>query len=437
VRSWASACAIAGLTLAVLPIARHAKAGHVTTDDEIHYSYGNTADRVVVDWRGPDRLLRFGLTTSYGFRARAERPAITPVDDAGPFREVVLHGLAPSTAYHYRIGSGPDHVLRTAPLGSFRWVDVGDTASTLCKPWVARVHALIARLAPQFVTHGGDITEANACGPAAVHQYFVDQQIWSADAAFQPAWGNHEYGYPDAGAPAGTPRDSMANYKGRVAVTHGRSLPLNSTARVTPPGCPGPTATTNGCAGEDWGWFRAGGVLFISYPEVWPGALASWEPVAASLMAAAQRDPSVAFVITYGHRPAYSSLNVNGWDPTVRAALNTLAGEFSPRPGHRDGKYVINLAHHVHGFEVFTPIRGLTNITDAGGGQGIASVRSVAKGSQVRLPHLGVLSGEYDALRRRITLRFVCGPPLGDKATCPYGRVAWSRTFTARAVALH
>ena len=33
---------------------------------------------------------------------------------------------------------------------------------------------------------------------AAVHQYYVDQQVWSADAAFEPVWGNHEYGEPNS-----------------------------------------------------------------------------------------------------------------------------------------------------------------------------------------------------------------------------------------------
>jgi hypothetical protein len=172
-------------------------------------------------------------------------------------------------------------------------------------------------------------------------------------------------------------------------------------------------------------------VLFISYPEVWTGALESWEPVADNLMAATQRDPTIAFIVTYGHRPAYSSLTDNGWDPTVRAALNKLARRYSPHPSNPRGKYVVNLAHHVHGFEVFAPIRGLTHITDAGGGQGVADVRTAAKRSLLRLAHLGVLAGDYDAASSRLTLRWVCGPAFGDKATCGYGDTVWSTTFTA------
>jgi hypothetical protein len=395
---------VAGLVAALL----HAgPAGAADTVDEIHYSYGETPGSVVVNWRGTETGIAYG-----------------------PFREVELTGLAPDTAYHYRIGGGADHVLRTAPLGSFRWVDVGDTASTLCKPWVADVHALIARLAPRFVTHGGDISEANVCGAAAVHAYYVDQQAWSLEAAFQPVWGNHEYGAPTASAPAGTPRDSLANYKGRGELTNPQTLALDTPTRVTAPGCPY-HGSVNTCRGEDWGWFRAGGVLFVSYPEVWPGALADWQPAADALLARAQADPTVDFVITYGHRPAYSSLSANGWDPTVRSALDALARRYSPAPGRGDGKYVLNLAHHVHALEVFGPVHGLTHVTNAGGGQGTVSLPAPAPGSLLRFSHLGVLAGDYDAAARRLSLRWVCGPKLGTKDTCGYGDTVWSTTFPA------
>ncbi len=416
---------ITGLVLALL----HAvPAGAEDTVEEVHYSYGDAPGSVVVHWRGAETAIAYGLTDAYGFQAVAGPPAVLPVDSAGPFREVVLDGLAPDTEYHYRIGEGADHVLRTAPTGSFRWVDVGDTASTACKPWVAQVHTLIARLGPRFVTHGGDISEANVCGVPAVHAYYEDQQAWSVAAAFQPVWGNHEYGHAQAGAPAGTPRDSLANYKGRSHITHGQAVSIDTETRTTPPGCAG---AVNTCRGEDWGWFRAGGVLFVSYPEIWTGALASWQPVADRLMAEAQADPTVDFVVTYGHRPAYSSLATNGWDPTVRAALDALAARYSPGVGRPEGKYVLNLAHHVHALEVFGPIDGLTHVTNATGGQGTVSLPTPAAGSLLRFSHLGVLAGDYDAAARRLSLRWVCGPTIGTKAACGFGDTVWSTAFQA------
>jgi hypothetical protein len=427
--------ALLGLVSAVVPGARVAAVDSV---DEIHYSYGDSGDAVTVAWRGDESAISYGLTDSYGFQAVAETSAITPVDRPGPFREVHLTGLLPDTAYHYRIGAtGADHVLRTAPSGSFRWVDVGDTASTLCKPWVGQVHQLIAQLGPRFVTHGGDISEANACGVAAVHAYYMDQQVWSTGAAFQPAWGNHEYGHPTAAAPPGTPRDSLANYKGRGRVTHGHTLPVDSATKISPPGCPG-SGGVNVCQGEDWGWFRAGGVLFINYPEIWTNALADWQPTAASLMAQAQADPTIDFIVTYGHRPAYASLTANGWDPTVRSALETLATRFSPRADNPDGKYVLNLGHHVHALEVFAPINGLTHITNATGGQGQVTFATPDPRSLVRMTHPGVLAGDYDAAARQLTLRWVCGPVYtpSPKDTCGYGDTVYRTTFSAYGTAI-
>src|SRR6185437_16646021 len=77
---------------------------HAATDtvDEIHYSYGNTSDSVVFDWHGSEQNIYYGLDTSYGQTATATNSAVTPVDSAGPFQEVQLTGLTPSTTYHYK-----------------------------------------------------------------------------------------------------------------------------------------------------------------------------------------------------------------------------------------------------------------------------------------------------------------------------------------------
>lgn len=114
--------AVVGLVLALMPAL---PAGAEDTVDEIHFSYGDVPGSVVVNWRGAETSISYGLTEAYGLQAVAAPSAITPVDSAGPYQEVVLTGLAPDSAYHYRIGTGVDHVLRTAPTGSFRWVDVG------------------------------------------------------------------------------------------------------------------------------------------------------------------------------------------------------------------------------------------------------------------------------------------------------------------------
>jgi hypothetical protein len=406
------------------------------TVEEIHYSYGDTPDSVVLSWLGDETQVFYGPTPEYGQVVLATDSAITPVDRPGPFREARLTGLVPDTEYHYRIGeNGDDRTLRAAPAGAFRWVDVGDTASTLCNPWVAGVHQLIASLAPHVVTHGGDITEANDCGVPAVHQYYVDQQVWSASAAFQPAWGNHEYGQPTAQAPPGTPRDSMANYKGRSQITNAGTVSHDSATRTSPPGCAGPLPGNN-CRGEDWGWFRAGGVLFIGYPEIWTNALVDWRPAADALMAQAHADPEIDFVVTYGHRPAYSSQANNGWSTAVRTAIDALAARYSPRADNPGGKYVLNVGHHVHALEVFRPINGLTHITNGTGGQGQVNLPTPDPNSILRVRHPGVLSGDYDPQAGTLALSWICGPVYtpSPRDPCEYGQTVYTTTFTAGAV---
>ncbi|HEY1486369.1 MAG TPA: metallophosphoesterase family protein, partial [Micromonosporaceae bacterium] len=300
---WA-ACAA---TLLVAQLAIAIPAAAADSVDEIHYSYGNSAGSVVVYWRGAATTLDYGTTTGYGHSVTATVSPITPVDIAGPFMRATITGLAANTPYHYRIGSsGLDHILTAAPTGSFSYVDIGDTGTTACDPWMAQQQALVAAQSPAFVTHGGDISYANECGVPAVHQYFQDQMAWSTSAAFLPAWGNHEYGPPDDESPPGTPRDTLANYKGRVEMPNAKTSSADIASKTNEPGCSGPKPGNN-CMGDDWGWFRAGGVLFISYPEPWYHAYTDWEPQAAALMATAQSDPTVDFIVTYGHRPPVSS----------------------------------------------------------------------------------------------------------------------------------
>lgn len=407
------------------------------TVTEIHYSFGNTSASVWFDWNGQQQNIYYGLDSTYGRLAVASQSPVTPADRAGPFRQVQLTGLRPSTTYHYKIGpNGADHTFQTIPEGDFSWADVGDTGSTACEPWVARTQALIAAQHPAFVTHGGDISYANECGVPAVHQYYVDQQAWSDGAAFEPVWGNHEYGQPnsDGGTapPPGTPRDSMANYKGRSFITNGQAVPNDTARQITNPGCGWETRSkTNTCPGNDWGWFQAGHVLFISYPEPWPGAYPAWQASAGRLMASAQANPGIDFIVTYGHRPAYSSAT-SQVSTSLRTAMDNLALTYSPTAAHPDGKYVLNVNHHVHWEEVVKPIDGLVNVTNGGGGAGQAGAFAVGPDSVFHRLHLGTLTAHYSAAQHSLTFSLLCGPAYtpNPKASCSYGSVLYSRTFT-------
>jgi hypothetical protein len=150
-------------------------------------------------------------------------------------------------------------------------------------------------------------------------------------------------------------------------------------------------------------------------------------------MAGAQSDPSVDFVVTYGHRPAYSSQANNGWSTAVRTAIDALAARYSPRADDPGGKYVLNLGHHVHALEVFRPVNGLTHVTNATGGQGQVNLPSPDPNSVLRVRHPGVLAGDYDPAARTLRMRWICGPayPPGPKDPCEYGATVYQTTFTA------
>ncbi len=424
----AAALALFASLLAGAPPAAAATADFV---DEIMYAYGDTPDSVVVFWRGLATKVFYGDTSAYGLVATAKAATIVPVDIAGPFMRAVITGLAPGATYHYRVGSsGLDHTLRAAPADDFTAVDIGDTGSTLCDPWLAQQQALVAAQAPDFVTHGGDISYANECAPAAVHQYFQDQQVWSQRAAFQPSWGNHEYGEPNDESPPGTIRDSMANYKGRIPLTHAQTVTSDNPSRTSNPGCAG-AHSGNNCMGDDWGWFQVGGVRYISYPEPWPNAYRDWKAAALPLMAQAQADPTVDFIVTYGHRPAASSASAQV-NPDLLAAITALSALYSPTAANPTGKYVLNVAHHVHAEEVFAPVNGLVEINNGGGGAGQVNFTTIAPGSILRIRHPAIMRSRYSRAAHTLTVTLVCGTVYtpNPKDPCDYGSDLYTQTFT-------
>jgi hypothetical protein len=400
--------------------------------DEVKYAYGDTADTVVFSWRGSERTIWYGVDSSYGSQAVAVDSAITPVDIVGPFREVALSGLQPGTTYHYRIGeSGQDSTFSTAPAAtdSFRAISIGDTIASTCRVYQRQMNQLVLDQNADFMIHGGDIAIANECGEPAVHQYYLDIEPFTRRSAFMPVWGNHEYGQPTANAPAGTPRDTLANYKGRSYIPNAQTVPSDTSTQTSHPGCGQEIGSpVNTCRGEDWGFFRAGGVLFISYPEPWSNAITDWQAKATAIMEQAHDDPSIDFIVTYGHRPVLSSTS---WTPPAGydAAFRALGDRFSPtsRP---DGKYVLNIAQHRHNLEVFDNYRGVTHVVNGGGGQGLLGFSTILTGSTFRLHHLGFSTLDYNADENQLTFRMICGPSISyERSTCTAGSTIFTKTF--------
>ncbi|MGH7361441.1 MAG: PKD domain-containing protein, partial [Candidatus Methylomirabilales bacterium] len=288
--------------------------------------------------------------------------------------------------------------------------DIGDSTSYSRMPIV---QAQIAADLPAFVLAVGDLTYGNAHGQATVDQHFNDVMVWARDAAYMPAWGNHEWDDPL--------NDDLRNYKGRFDFPNPQTSP--PTADNTCAGKPEP------CAGEDWYWFDYGNVRFIAYPEPWAGAWAAWNTQVQALMAAAQADPAIAFIVTFGHRPAYSSGHHPG-SATLQGILDALGASYS--------KYVLNLNGHSHNYERTVPQSGVVHITAGTGGASLEQdgaclwlICTQPAWSAFRAMRLGPVQLRFTATT--IEGAFICGPPGGgtNDVTCTQGDVVDRFTIIA------
>jgi len=352
--------------------------------DEIHWTFtGQTS--VTFDWRGAENTIRFGPTTAYGQTVTASTPSPLPFSSSGPFWEAKLTGLQANTLYHYSVGGAADHTFRTPiPRGSSGFDvyvegDIGDASY----PTMPVVQSLIAGDMPAFVLMAGDLTYGNSHGQASVDRHYNDVMVWSQDAAYMPAWGNHEWDTPSA--------DDLRNYKGRFELPNQR----------TSPGSPAVS-----CCGEDWYWFDYGNVRFIAFPEPWSGAWSDWRTKATAVMDSAQSDPAIKFIVTFGHRPALSSGHHPG-DATLKSYMDGLGATHS--------KYVLNLNGHSHNYERSYPQSGVVHITAGTGGSSLEEDGSCLwlqcaqpSWSAFRAMHLGQLKLHFTSTGIEGT--FLCGP---------------------------
>jgi parallel beta-helix repeat protein len=372
--------------------------GAVTgTADEVHYTY-ITPTSVTFDWRGTAVDIQYGPTASYGTTVAAHAPSPMPFSSPGPFEEADLTGLQAGTTYHYSIGGGPDQTFSTEPTGSFRFDVEADVGSSDAYPNVAVTQGQIAADNPAFVLVVGDLAYGNVNGQAAVDQHFNDVMAWSQTAAYMPAWGNHEWETPSA--------DDLRNYKGRFALPNAQ-------------GATGSPAA--GCCGEDWSWFDAGGVRFISYPEPYTSATwRDWSSKADAIMAGAQADPNINYIVTFGHRPAYST-GLHPGDATLANILDALGDKYP--------KYVLNLNGHSHDYERFQPIHRIVHITSGGGGSTLEPPWSSSDPrTAFRAMHTEHLRIDVSSGGMRIDA--ICGPPTSlDDLTCAQGSVMDSYTI--------
>ena len=232
--------------------------GSLDAPDEVHWTV-LAADSIGFDWRGGGYAISFW----HDGNPPATEPA-TRVQPAsahtGDHRTATLIGLAADSAYRYRIEgqpSGNEHSFRTPATScaaEFTFAAEGDIGASTRSPDAPAVQRLVAQAKPRFVLGLGDLAYANG-SELLVHTHLDDVMVWSRDAAYIPAWGNHDWMYGVG--------DDLAMYKDCF------TLPNDSAS---------PGAPAAGCCGKDWSWFDYGCLCVISYPEPYRRAGATGRP---------------------------------------------------------------------------------------------------------------------------------------------------------------
>jgi hypothetical protein len=312
------------------------------TADQIHFSIiSETA--VTFDWVGTADNIRLGTKPRRLMSAlQAANPQFLPVtapwtSDPGPYWEAKITGLKQNSVYYYKIGnSGDVHQFKTPPVpgtGGFRICLTTDMheQSSECKTMFAQ----IAQLKPDIVLTTGDMTGAGPDGQVNVDARFHDAMIWSLSAAWMPAWGNHDWEYDTI--------DDLRTYKGRFDIPHPGTIT-------------GSPAVS--CCGEDWGWFDYGNTRFISLPEPWTSSVRNeWEAQASKVFSDAQDNRDIKFIVTYGHRSAYTSTyRRSPGEISLRTILNQLRQTYT--------KYKLDLSGHNHQYERYQISNGMTYIVN-------------------------------------------------------------------------
>jgi hypothetical protein len=364
-----------------------AKTAASAAADQIHFSIiSGTA--VTFDWIGTANQISYGtdpnkLDSSISASHPAYLPVTSPwISDPGPYWEAKLTGLHSNVVYSYRIGdSGQVNKFRTPPLpgkADFRVCSTSDMHSN--GPESVAMFAQIAELKPALVLSTGDLTGAGPDGQQNVVTRFHDAMVWSQSAAWMPAWGNHDWEY--------TTVDDLRTVKGRF------DIPNPGTIATSP-------AVSSG--GEDWGWFDYGNTRFISCPEPWVSSSSrnEWKTQVVPVFSAAQADPNIKFIVTFGHRSAYTS--ARGRSPgesSLRTILDAFRLAYS--------KYRLDLSGHNHQYERYQLSNGMTHIINSTLGSYYRGWDSPTKPTTCafRAIHYGILVLDFS--ENEIKGQFIC-----------------------------
>jgi hypothetical protein len=314
--------------------------------DQIHFSVIN-GTAITFDWVGTADHIYIGTDPdNLENVVSAIHPPFLPVEspwvsDPGPYWEAKLVGLKQNTVYFYKIGSnGHINKFKTPPqagTAGFRVCAMSDMHES-SKESVAMFNQ-VADLKPDLVITPGDLTGAGPDGQQEVGARFHEAMIWAQSAAWMPAWGNHDWGYPDV--------DDLRTYKARF------DIPNPGTISSSP---------SISCCGEDWGWFDYGNTRFISLPEPWDSSTrAEWSDQVRNVFSSAQDDPNIKFIVTYGHRSSYTStFRRSPGEESLRKILDGFHASYS--------KYRLDLSGHNHQYERYLLSSGMTYIIASSAG---------------------------------------------------------------------
>lgn len=315
------------------------------------------ADSVTVVWEtkehGPSRLVLLDAQGAVTRRVTAEaKPLGTTVAGllvplgTGALRRTTVTGLAPATRYRYRVEAGTavagPYEFTTAPARdakdwSFRFVAFGDNRS---RPDAHRqVAEAIAAAAPHVLLNTGDAV-GNGASSAAWREFFgIERELLAAT----PSWlalGNHD---------AGLGRPYVKAYFDLPA-----EGPLDGFARR-----------------EDYGALRV--LVLDSEEETAEGPQLEWLEAE---LAAADRDPHIAWLFVAMHRPIYTFASHRP-DREARAVLQPLFVAH-----HVDAVFT----GHNHVYERFV-VDGVVHIVTGGGGAPTYEVDAHVDAAERELRH--------------------------------------------------
>jgi hypothetical protein len=141
----------------------------------------------------------------------------------------------------------------------------------------------------------------------------------------------------------------------------------------------------------------------------------------------AQADGNISYIVTFGHRPAYSTGHHSG-EVSLKEILDGL--------GDAHSKYVLNVNSHSHNYERSFPQHGVVHLTVGTGGKNLETdgaclwlICTQPDWSDFRAMHHGFAQLHFS--KTGIEGSFICGPSETDRndITCNPGEVVDSFTI--------